>query len=94
MGRLKDYEIMCRESAAIDDAAYIRRLERENACLIRENNELYDENDTLKDEIQALKNFIIKFAEHAADVYSEDVVESVRLQKTHVNYENDPYLNY
>ena len=93
MGKLKDYEIMMKESAAIDDAAYIRRLERENARLAREINALIDENDELKNEIQALKNFVVKLAEHAANVYAEDVVESVRLQKTQ-NYENDPYLNY
>jgi len=91
MGKLKNYEIMCRESAATD-AAYIRRLERENERLVRTVNTLYDENDTLKNEIIALKNFIIKLAEHAANVYAEDVAESARLQK--INYENDPYLNY
>jgi len=60
----------------------------------REINELYDENDELKSEIQALKNFILKFAEYAANVYAEDVAESVRLQKAQINYENDPYINY
>jgi len=63
MGRLKNFEIMLKESAAHDDAAeYIRRLKRENARLIRENKVIIDENDTLKNEIQALKNFCkIKF---------------------------------
>jgi len=94
MGRLKNFEIMLKESAAIDDAAYIRRLERENARLMRENNELEDENAELKSEIQALKNFIQKIIKRAANVYAKDVAESVRLQKTRVNYENDPYLQY
>ena len=85
MGRLKDYEIMCRESAAIDDAAYIRRVERENARLVRTVNTLEDENAELKNEIQALKNFIQKIITHAANVYAEDVVESARLQTTQKN---------
>ena len=62
--------------------------------LAREINEQYDEIDELKSEIQALKNFILKFAEYAANVYAEDVAESVRLQKTQIKYKNDPYLNY
>jgi len=113
MGKLKDFEITMKESAAHDAAEYIEQLENENEklkrelaetkkfnelylikirSLAREINELYDENDTLKNEIIALKNFIIKLAEHAANVYAEDVAESARLQK--INYENDPYLNY
>ena len=93
MGKLKNFEIIMKESATHNDAAYIQHLENENKRLTREINTLIDENDALKNEIQALKNFIIKFAEHAADVYAEDVVESVRLQKAQ-NYKNDPYLNY
>ena len=93
MGRLKNFEIMLKESAAIDAAEYIKRLERENERLVRTVNTLYDENAELKNEIQALKNFIQKIITHAANVYSEDVAESARLQKTQ-NYENDPYLNY
>jgi len=93
MGRLKNFEIMMKESAATD-AAYIRRLERENERLVRTVNTLYDENAELKNEIQALKNFIQKIITHAANVYSEDVAESARLRKAQINYENDPYLNY
>jgi len=94
MGKLKNYEIMCRESAATDAANYIQYLEKQNARLVREINVLEDENAELKNEIQALKNFIQKIIERAANVYATDVAESVRLQKTHVNYENDPYLQY
>ena len=94
MGKLKDFEIIMKESAAHNDAAeYIEQLEKQNARLTREINTLSDENAELKDEIQALKNFIQKIITHTANIYAEDVVESVRLQKTQ-NYENDPYLNY
>jgi len=92
MGRLKNFEIMMKESAATDAANYIQYLEKQNARLVREINALIDENDELKNEIQALKNFVVKLAEHAANVYAEDVAESARLQK--INYENDPYLQY
>jgi len=94
MGRLKNFEIIMKESAAHDAAEYIEQLEKQNARLMRENNELEDENDELKNEIRALKNFIIKFAEHAANIYSEDVAESARSRKAQINYENDPYLQY
>jgi len=72
MGKLKNYEIMCRESAAHNDAAYIEQLEKENEKLKRELaetkkfNELYlikirslaREINELYDEKDELKNEI------------------------------------
>jgi len=74
MGKLKNYEIMLKESAAHDAAEYIRRLERENKFLKTNLEEVEAQK-------RACKTFFNNFLTLAENVVSKKEKEIEELKK-------------
>jgi len=74
MGKLKNFEIIMKESAAQSDAAYIKKLERENA-------RLKQKLKSAERQTEACRTFFQNFIRLAGSVYEKKEKEIEELKK-------------